>query len=63
MADPKKLTTYEPIEPGAGPQGWGWLLKLALFVLLAWWVVERAQESPELRELIEFLEEAGGQRN
>lgn len=61
MAD-QKLTSYEPIEPGGGSQGWGWLLKLALFVLLAWWVVQKAEQSPEIRQILEFLEEASGQR-
>jgi hypothetical protein len=63
MAEKRKLTTYEPIEPGAAPQGWSWLLKLAFFALVIWFVLGKAQESPELRQILELLEEAGGQRN
>ncbi|MEZ5332242.1 MAG: hypothetical protein R2991_09380 [Thermoanaerobaculia bacterium] len=61
MAD-KKLTTYEPIEPGHAPKGWGWLLKLAFFVLAVWFVIQKAEDSPEIRQILEFLKEAGGQR-
>lgn len=59
----KQLTTYEPIEPGRPPEGWSWLLKLALLVLVVWFVVNKAEHSPEIQQIIDFLEEAAGQGN
>jgi hypothetical protein len=59
----RKLTTYQPIEPGQAPKGWGWLLKLAFFAILIWFVLEKAEQSPELQQILELLKEAGGQRN